>query len=102
MVFWTSGVNYDSKQVKKFKSRACLRTEKFNGRLKVFECLSGLFWHKENRFKHCFEAVAVICQYEMVHDKPLYDILIPSVLDDSNNEDHVYDSSGEESDGDST
>jgi hypothetical protein len=43
--------SHDSKQVKKFKSRALKRQEKFNGMTKNFDCLSGRFRHSVDRFK---------------------------------------------------
>ncbi len=78
--------SHDSKAVRKFKSRSLLRQEQFNGRMKVFESLSGRFRHDEDKFKSCFEAIAVICHYEMEFGEPLYDILIPAVFEDENDE----------------
>jgi hypothetical protein len=57
--------SHDSKQVKKFKSRALERQEKFNGMIKNFDCLSGGFRHSVDRFKNCFGAMCVICQYQI-------------------------------------
>ncbi len=71
----------DSKQVKKFKSRALKRQEKFNGMTKNFDCLSGRFRHSVDRFKNCFEAVCVICQYQIENDRPLYDVLIDDLME---------------------
>jgi hypothetical protein len=68
--------SHDSKEANKFKSRALKRHEKFNGLTKIFDCLSGHFRHSVDRFKNCFEAVCVICQYQMENGSPLYDILI--------------------------
>jgi hypothetical protein len=68
--------SHDSKEANKFKSRASKRHEKFNGMTKNFDCLSGRFRHSVDRFKSCFEAVCVICQYQMENGSPLYDILI--------------------------
>jgi hypothetical protein len=68
--------SHDSKEANKFKSRALKRHEKFNGLTKNFDCLSGRFRHSVDRFKNCFEAVCVICQYQMENGSPLYDILI--------------------------
>jgi hypothetical protein len=68
--------SHDSKEANKFKSRALKRHEKFNGLTKIFDCLSGRFRHSVDRFKNCFEAVCVICQYQMENGSPLYDILI--------------------------
>lgn len=68
--------NIDSAVVKKFKRRALKRQEKFNGMTKAFECLSSRFDHPIQRFAPCFEAVSVICQYQMRYGTPLYNILI--------------------------
>ena len=62
----------DSKELNNFKSRARLRQETFNGRLKFFKALSGTF---ENGFeKHgiALRAVAVIVQYQMDNGSPIY------------------------------
>jgi len=70
----------DSKEVAKFKSRALKRHETFNGLLKRYECLGGIrFRHGIAKFKTMFEAVCVICQYQIEKD-PLYDILIEGVF----------------------
>ncbi len=71
---------HDSKAVKKFKSRALKRHEKFNGMTKNFDCLSGRFRHSVDRFTHCFEAVCVICQYQLENGDPLYDIMIEELF----------------------
>jgi hypothetical protein len=68
--------SHDSKEAKKFKSRTLKRHENFNGLTKIFDCLSGRFRHSVDRFKNCFEAACVICQYKMENGSPLYDILI--------------------------
>jgi DDE superfamily endonuclease len=71
---------HDGRPVKKFKSRALKRHENFNNMTKRFKCLDGRFRHSPDRFKVCFEAVCVICQYQMENGMPLYDILIEDVL----------------------
>ena len=71
---------HDSKRVRKFKSRALKRHEKFNGHMKVFECLSNRFRSGKEKFAACFEAVAVICQYQIENDKPMFDVLIEDIL----------------------
>ena len=68
--------SHDSKEVKTFKGRALKRQEKFNGKTKNFDSLSGRFRHSVDRFKNCFEAVCVICQYQIENGSPLYDVLI--------------------------
>ena len=72
---------HDSKVVAKFKSRALKRQEKFNGLTICFDCLSGRFRHSVDRFKNCFEAVCVICQYKIEIEVPLYDIQIDELLE---------------------
>jgi hypothetical protein len=62
----------DSKEVNNFKSRARLRQETFNGRLKNFQILSETFTHGIEKHKLAFEAVVVIVQYQMDNGSPLY------------------------------
>ena len=64
----------DSEEVRRFKSRAKARQESFNSRLKQFKCLDNRFRHKLLKHKVCFEAVCVICQYQLENGYPLYDI----------------------------
>ena len=65
----------DSPEVKKFKSRALKRHEGFNGLLKQFAILDGRFRNRgPEKFSICFEAVAVICQYRLELECPLYDL----------------------------
>lgn len=66
----------DDKVVKKFKSRALKRHEKFNGMMKAFDCLSERFRHSCPRFVDCFESICVICQYQMEHGSPLFNVLV--------------------------
>jgi len=72
---------HDSKFVKKFKSRALKRHEAFNGMIKSFKCLDGRFRHSIDRFADSFEAVAVLCQYQIERNQPLYDVLIAELID---------------------
>jgi hypothetical protein len=67
---------HDSKEVKMFKGRALKRHERFNGYTKAFDCHSGCFQHSVNWFANCFEAVCVICHYQIENGNDLYDILI--------------------------
>lgn len=62
----------DSKELNNFKSRARLRQETYNRRLKHFECLAGTF--KNGFLKHgiALRAVAVLVQYQMDNGSPLY------------------------------
>ena len=73
--------NHDSKQVKKFKSRALKRHEAFNGMTKRFDSLNGRFRHSVDRFGSCFEAVCVLCQYMLENGEPLYDIMIKELFE---------------------
>jgi hypothetical protein len=57
--------HYDSKELSNFKSRARLRQETFNARLKCFNALSSPFRHGFNNHKHVFEAIVVTVQYQM-------------------------------------
>lgn len=66
----------DKPLVKKFKRRALKRHEKFNGMTKTFNCLSQRFRHPIHRFPDCFEAVCVICQYQLDMGSPLYNVLV--------------------------
>ena len=76
---------HDIHNVHKFKSRALKRHETFNGMTKEFDCLSGRFRHSVSRFKACFEAVCVLCQYSIENDRLLFDILIEQLMEDYDN-----------------
>jgi hypothetical protein len=65
---------YDDKKVKEFKRRAQARHESFNGRLKTFKCLDTRFRHGIEKHKISFEAIAVICQYQMENGSPLFTV----------------------------
>ena len=75
---------HDAPSVRKFKSRALKRHEKLNNMVKSFKCLEDTFRHTAHvpededllRYKVCFEAVAVICQYQLENGSPLYNILV--------------------------
>ena len=66
----------DSKEVSKFKVRARQRHEKYNGKLKEFQCLDDRFRHT-GKLQLCFEAVNVISKLqwllEEVVRRPLQD-----------------------------
>lgn len=64
----------DDEELKKFKRRARARHESFNSRIKNFSCLRERFRHKEHKHKICFEAVCVICQYQLELGSPLFDV----------------------------
>jgi len=72
---------HDSVAVKKFKSRALHRHKTFNNMTKRFDILSGRFRHGVNQFASCFEAICVVCQYQLEADMPLYDVLIEDIID---------------------
>jgi hypothetical protein len=63
-----------SRALQKFLSRARSRQETFNDRLKNFNCLKEVFRHSHNKHKICFEAICVICQYQMENGSPLFDV----------------------------
>lgn len=65
---------HDLPEVAKFKSRARLRHEKYNGMCKEFDCLDSRFRHSREKLQACFEAVAVVVQYKMAMGTPLYDV----------------------------
>ena len=65
---------FDSKELNNFKSRARLRQETFNGRLKHFRALSDTFRHGFDKHKFVFEAVVVIVQYQMDNGSPIYSV----------------------------
>jgi hypothetical protein len=67
---------HNSKEVSRFKSRGLKRHERFNGYTKAFDFLSGRFRHITDRFENCFEAVCVICQYQIENGYDLFDSLI--------------------------
>jgi hypothetical protein len=72
---------HDSAGVRLFKSRALKRHETFNGLMKNFDSLSGRFRHSVARFENCFEAVCVICQYQIEIELPLFDIIVEGMFD---------------------
>jgi hypothetical protein len=72
----------DTRNVKKFKSRALKRHEKFNGRIKTFDCLTGRFRHNRSKFEACVESVCVILQYDIELGNPLFEILIDDLMGD--------------------
>ena len=75
----------DSYSVRKFKSRALLRHETFNGRTKRFHSINSRFRHGPQQFAKCFEAICVICQYMIENNEPLFDVLIEDILEENEN-----------------
>ena len=73
-------IHSDSYGVKKFKSRALKQHKDFNGMTKTFKILSGRFRHGVGKIAAAFESVAVICQYKIERDEPLFDVLIEDVV----------------------
>ena len=71
---------HDCRGVKKFKSRALKRHENFNNMTKRFDCLSARFRHGVDQFATCFEAICVICQYQLEDNMPLYDVLVEDIM----------------------
>lgn len=70
---------HDHPSVRKFKSRALKRHEKFNNMLKNFKCLAIKFRHtahSDTRYVTCFHAVATICQYQLENGTPLWNIYV--------------------------
>jgi hypothetical protein len=66
--------SHDNEQVRKLKSRARSRHETFNARIKIFQCLDQQFRHGIEKHKIVFEAVCVICQYQLENGSPLFDV----------------------------
>jgi DDE superfamily endonuclease len=62
----------DDPELYNFKSRARLRQETFNGRLKFFHCLSDTFRHGIDKHKVAFEAVVVLVQYQMDNGSEIF------------------------------
>ncbi|KAG7371821.1 hypothetical protein IV203_017963 [Nitzschia inconspicua] len=71
---------HDSRPARRFKARVLKRHEKFNGVTKNFHSVDCRFRHSIDKFKSFFEAICVICQYQIETDKPLYDVLVEDVL----------------------
>lgn len=66
---------HDERDLRKFKGRAKARQEAFHSRLKRFESIScGTFRHGMDCHRICFEAICVICQYEMELVSPMFDV----------------------------
>ena len=82
--------------VKKFKSRALKRHEDFNGMTKTFNILQHRFRHGVDKIAKAFESVAVICQYKVESDEPLFDVLIEDLVNPEHDEESDYGSLEEE------
>jgi hypothetical protein len=66
--------SHDMPNVRRFKSRARARHESFNGKIKNFKCLAECFRHELTNHKIAFEAICVICQYQLENGSPLFDV----------------------------
>ena len=64
----------DDAELRKFRARAMSRHEIFNGRLKNYRILDVRFRHGEAKHKKTFEAVVVICIYQMELGNPLLEV----------------------------
>lgn len=64
----------DSEEVKKFKARAKSRHESFNSRLKAFRILDLPFRHGFGQHQLAFEAVTILCQYDLENGHGLMDM----------------------------
>ena len=62
----------DSKELHSFKTRARLRQETFNRRLKHFESLSETWRHGFIKHGIALRAVAVTVQYQMDNGSPIF------------------------------
>jgi hypothetical protein len=63
-----------SKETAKFISRAKVRQEHFNAKLKNFNILSETFRHGIHKHQTCFEACLVLCTYQIERSAPLFDV----------------------------
>ena len=63
----------DNDEVSDFKNRARARQESFNYRLERYECMRTKFRHGIEKHTIAFDAVMVLCCYEM-KDEPLFAI----------------------------
>jgi len=65
--------SHDPEQLRIFKRRVWSRHESFNSRLKAFKCLDVRFRHGVKKHKIVFEAICIICQYQLENGSPLFD-----------------------------
>jgi hypothetical protein len=64
----------DPPDLHNFKSRARLRQETFNRRLRCFAILADTFTHGWDKHKLAFEAVVITVQYQMDHGSPIFSV----------------------------
>jgi hypothetical protein len=63
-----------SKDVRKFINRVRARHENFNARIKNYRILADRFRSDRSHHKIAFEAVCVLCQYDLENGHPLMEI----------------------------
>lgn len=66
--------NTDSKENHEYKSRARLRHETFNRRLKCFNILDDTFKYSRDKHQKCVLAIVGTVQFQMNNGHPLFDI----------------------------
>ena len=66
--------SHDTLAVRKFKGRARARQESFNARIKNYKILDERFRHGVAKHEIVFEAICVICQYQLENGSPLFDV----------------------------
>ena len=66
----------ESKELHSFKTRARLRHETFNGRIKMFGILQNRFRYGFDMHIFAFEAVVVTVQYQMDNGSPIFAVLV--------------------------
>ena len=64
--------SHDPAELRKFKSRARAGHETFNAHIKNFRCPEERFRHGVNNHKTVFEALCIICQYQLENGSPLF------------------------------
>lgn len=64
----------DTPELRTFKARARMRQEAFHSRIMKYNCLTNDFRHDMTRHGQCFEAICIICVYEMELLSPMWDV----------------------------
>jgi hypothetical protein len=65
---------HDAPVLRKFKGRARARQESFNARVKNYKAVANKFRHGIPKHEIAFEAICVICQYQLENGSPLFDV----------------------------
>ena len=65
---------HDPPELRKFKGRARARQESFNARIKNYKALDERFRHGIAKHEIVFEAICVICKYQLENGSPLFDV----------------------------